>query len=133
MKTLLLFRKNTVLDFPHIEVIRKKEERRKLPGHTCKECEIVSSIGSFGLLTLLLSTFWSAVEMESGHIMFIIYRSQELFTKAVHKSYFFFFRSIVTTCNFFFFFSMPLPSMYEGKSLWQYDSSMVFVNKRSVS
>uniref|UniRef100_A0A8B9CKN9 DNA endonuclease RBBP8 n=1 Tax=Anser brachyrhynchus TaxID=132585 RepID=A0A8B9CKN9_9AVES len=33
-------RKNTVLDFPHIEVIRKKEERRKLPGHTCKECEI---------------------------------------------------------------------------------------------
>ncbi|NXS52391.1 CTIP endonuclease, partial [Brachypteracias leptosomus] len=33
-------RKNIVLDFPHIEVIRKKEERRKLPGHTCKECEI---------------------------------------------------------------------------------------------
>lgn len=33
-------RKNTVLDFPHIEVIRKKEERRKLPGHTCKECEM---------------------------------------------------------------------------------------------
>ncbi|NXN09680.1 CTIP endonuclease, partial [Indicator maculatus] len=33
-------RKNTVLDFPHIEIIRKKEERRKLPGHTCKECEI---------------------------------------------------------------------------------------------
>ncbi|NXA20100.1 CTIP endonuclease, partial [Ibidorhyncha struthersii] len=33
-------RKNVVLDFPHIEVIRKKEERRKLPGHTCKECEI---------------------------------------------------------------------------------------------
>ncbi|KAF4788834.1 DNA endonuclease RBBP8 [Turdus rufiventris] len=33
-------RKNTVLDFPHIEVIRKKEERRKLLGHTCKECEI---------------------------------------------------------------------------------------------
>ncbi|XP_040442966.1 DNA endonuclease RBBP8 [Falco naumanni] len=33
-------RKNTVLDFPHIEVIRKKEERRKLAGHTCKECEI---------------------------------------------------------------------------------------------
>ncbi|XP_059692285.1 DNA endonuclease RBBP8 [Gavia stellata] len=33
-------RKNAVLDFPHIEVIRKKEERRKLPGHTCKECEI---------------------------------------------------------------------------------------------
>ncbi|KFQ38967.1 DNA endonuclease RBBP8 [Mesitornis unicolor] len=33
-------RKNTVLNFPHIEVIRKKEERRKLLGHTCKECEI---------------------------------------------------------------------------------------------
>ncbi|NXY69923.1 CTIP endonuclease, partial [Glareola pratincola] len=33
-------RKNTVLDFPHIEVVRKKEERRKLHGHTCKECEI---------------------------------------------------------------------------------------------
>lgn len=33
-------RSNDVLDFPHIEVIRKKEERRKLPGHTCKECEI---------------------------------------------------------------------------------------------
>ncbi|XP_033010918.1 DNA endonuclease RBBP8 isoform X1 [Lacerta agilis] len=33
-------RRNTVLDFPHIEVVRKKEERKKLPGHTCKECEI---------------------------------------------------------------------------------------------
>ncbi|KYO48258.1 DNA endonuclease RBBP8 isoform A [Alligator mississippiensis] len=33
-------RKNTVLDFPHIEVVRKREERRKLLGHTCKECEI---------------------------------------------------------------------------------------------
>ncbi|KAF1621851.1 DNA endonuclease RBBP8, partial [Eudyptes chrysolophus] len=33
-------RKNTMLDFPHIEVIRKKEERKKLLGHTCKECEI---------------------------------------------------------------------------------------------
>ncbi|NXU58310.1 CTIP endonuclease, partial [Turnix velox] len=32
-------RKNTVLDFPHIEVIRKKGERRKLLGCTCKECE----------------------------------------------------------------------------------------------
>ncbi|XP_068021563.1 DNA endonuclease RBBP8 isoform X2 [Melanerpes formicivorus] len=32
-------RRNPVLDFPHIEVVRKKEERRKLPGHTCKECE----------------------------------------------------------------------------------------------
>ncbi|XP_027954169.1 DNA endonuclease RBBP8, partial [Eumetopias jubatus] len=27
-------------NFPHIEVVRKKEERRKLLGHTCKECEI---------------------------------------------------------------------------------------------
>ncbi|KAL4635467.1 DNA endonuclease RBBP8 [Arapaima gigas] len=26
--------------FPHVEVVRKKEERRKLKGHTCKECEI---------------------------------------------------------------------------------------------
>ncbi|XP_077208725.1 DNA endonuclease RBBP8 [Paroedura picta] len=33
-------RKNSVLDFPHVEVVRKKDERRKLPGHTCKECEI---------------------------------------------------------------------------------------------
>ncbi|XP_063155250.1 DNA endonuclease RBBP8 isoform X2 [Candoia aspera] len=33
-------RTNLVLGFPHIEVVRKKEERRKLPGHTCKECEI---------------------------------------------------------------------------------------------
>ncbi|NXB65007.1 CTIP endonuclease, partial [Struthidea cinerea] len=33
-------RQNTVLDFPRIEVVRKKEERRKLLGHTCKECEI---------------------------------------------------------------------------------------------
>uniref|UniRef100_A0A8C3S4B2 DNA endonuclease RBBP8 n=1 Tax=Chelydra serpentina TaxID=8475 RepID=A0A8C3S4B2_CHESE len=33
-------RKNTVLGFPHIEVVRKREERRKLLGHTCKECEI---------------------------------------------------------------------------------------------
>ncbi|XP_054036119.1 DNA endonuclease RBBP8 [Dryobates pubescens] len=33
-------RRNPVLDFPHIEIVRKKEERRKLPGHTCKECEI---------------------------------------------------------------------------------------------
>ncbi|XP_072854945.2 DNA endonuclease RBBP8 isoform X2 [Pogona vitticeps] len=32
--------RNAVLDFPHIEVVRKKEERRKLPGHTCKECEV---------------------------------------------------------------------------------------------
>ncbi|KAM6457316.1 DNA endonuclease RBBP8 isoform 1-T2 [Liasis olivaceus] len=32
-------RTNLVLGFPHIEVVRKKEERRKLPGHTCKECE----------------------------------------------------------------------------------------------
>lgn len=59
MKTFLFFRKNTVLDFPHIEVIRKKEERKKLLGHTCKECEIVSSALKFGqssiLLTLLVS------------------------------------------------------------------------------
>ncbi|XP_075776999.1 DNA endonuclease RBBP8 isoform X1 [Pelodiscus sinensis] len=33
-------RKNTVLGFPHIEIVRKREERRKLLGHTCKECEI---------------------------------------------------------------------------------------------
>ncbi|XP_015272628.1 PREDICTED: LOW QUALITY PROTEIN: DNA endonuclease RBBP8 [Gekko japonicus] len=33
-------RKNSVLDFPHIEVVRKRDERRKLPGHTCKECDI---------------------------------------------------------------------------------------------
>uniref|UniRef100_A0A4X2KV89 DNA endonuclease RBBP8 n=1 Tax=Vombatus ursinus TaxID=29139 RepID=A0A4X2KV89_VOMUR len=33
--------KKTILqNFPHIEVVRKKEERRKLLGHTCKECEI---------------------------------------------------------------------------------------------
>lgn len=33
-------RENNVQNFPHIEVVRKKEERRKLLGHTCKECEI---------------------------------------------------------------------------------------------
>ncbi|XP_054841564.1 DNA endonuclease RBBP8 isoform X2 [Eublepharis macularius] len=33
-------RKNSVLDFPHVEVVRKRDERRKLLGHTCKECEI---------------------------------------------------------------------------------------------
>lgn len=33
----------TLQNFPHIEVVRKKEERRKLLGHTCKECEIVST------------------------------------------------------------------------------------------
>lgn len=27
-------------NFPHIEVVRKKEDRRKLLGHTCKECEV---------------------------------------------------------------------------------------------
>ncbi|XP_040287844.1 DNA endonuclease RBBP8 isoform X1 [Bufo bufo] len=32
--------KKSVLDFPHIEVVRNKEERRKLLGHTCKECEL---------------------------------------------------------------------------------------------
>ncbi|XP_040840726.1 DNA endonuclease RBBP8 [Ochotona curzoniae] len=30
-------------NFPHIEVVRKKDERRKLLGHTCKECEIYYS------------------------------------------------------------------------------------------
>ncbi|XP_078072566.1 DNA endonuclease RBBP8 isoform X2 [Mustelus asterias] len=33
-------RKNTVLNFPHVEVVRNKEERRKMHGHTCKECEV---------------------------------------------------------------------------------------------
>ncbi|XP_077126460.1 DNA endonuclease RBBP8 [Ranitomeya variabilis] len=33
-------RKNSTVDFPHIEVVRNKEERRKLLGHTCKECEL---------------------------------------------------------------------------------------------
>lgn len=33
-------RENGIQNFPHIEVVRKKEERRKLLGHTCKECEI---------------------------------------------------------------------------------------------
>ncbi|XP_036274035.1 DNA endonuclease RBBP8 isoform X1 [Pipistrellus kuhlii] len=33
-------RETTLQNFPHIEVVRKKEERRKLHGHTCKECEI---------------------------------------------------------------------------------------------
>ncbi|XP_073406947.1 DNA endonuclease RBBP8 isoform X2 [Dendrobates tinctorius] len=33
-------RKNSTVDFPHIEVVRSKEERRKLLGHTCKECEL---------------------------------------------------------------------------------------------
>uniref|UniRef100_H3BE76 DNA endonuclease RBBP8 n=1 Tax=Latimeria chalumnae TaxID=7897 RepID=H3BE76_LATCH len=33
-------RKNTTFHFPHVEVIRNKEERRRLHGHTCKECEI---------------------------------------------------------------------------------------------
>ncbi|XP_027702963.1 DNA endonuclease RBBP8-like [Vombatus ursinus] len=33
-------RKTILQNFPHIEVVRKKEERRKLLGHTCKECEI---------------------------------------------------------------------------------------------
>lgn len=36
-------RETDIPNFPHIEVIRKKEERRKLLGHTCKECEIVST------------------------------------------------------------------------------------------
>lgn len=33
-------RESSIQNFPHIEVVRKKEERRKLLGHTCKECEI---------------------------------------------------------------------------------------------
>ncbi|XP_036177806.1 DNA endonuclease RBBP8 isoform X4 [Myotis myotis] len=33
-------RETSLQNFPHIEVVRKKEERRKLHGHTCKECEI---------------------------------------------------------------------------------------------
>ncbi|KAM7125804.1 DNA endonuclease RBBP8 isoform 1-T3 [Molossus nigricans] len=33
-------RVTSLQNFPHIEVVRKKEERRKLLGHTCKECEI---------------------------------------------------------------------------------------------
>ncbi|XP_056377679.1 DNA endonuclease RBBP8 isoform X2 [Hyla sarda] len=33
-------RKSSVVNFPHIEVVRNKEERRKLLGHTCKECEL---------------------------------------------------------------------------------------------
>nr|XP_033789784.1 DNA endonuclease RBBP8 isoform X2 [Geotrypetes seraphini]XP_033789786.1 DNA endonuclease RBBP8 isoform X2 [Geotrypetes seraphini]XP_033789787.1 DNA endonuclease RBBP8 isoform X2 [Geotrypetes seraphini] len=32
-------RKNVDLDFPYIDVVRNKEERRKMLGHTCKECE----------------------------------------------------------------------------------------------
>lgn len=36
-------RETSLQNFPHIEVVRKKEERRKLLGHTCKECEIVST------------------------------------------------------------------------------------------
>ncbi|XP_048881476.1 DNA endonuclease RBBP8 isoform X1 [Brienomyrus brachyistius] len=30
----------TNASFAHVEVVRKKDERRKLKGHTCKECEI---------------------------------------------------------------------------------------------
>nr|XP_030698462.1 DNA endonuclease RBBP8 isoform X3 [Globicephala melas] len=33
-------RETSLQNFPHIEVVRKKEERRKLLGHTCKECAI---------------------------------------------------------------------------------------------
>lgn len=33
-------RKKSLLDFPHVEVVRNKEERKKLLGHTCKECEL---------------------------------------------------------------------------------------------
>ncbi|RXM35677.1 DNA endonuclease RBBP8 [Acipenser ruthenus] len=40
MSVFCLFRKNASLNFPHVEVVRNKEERRKMHGHTCKECEI---------------------------------------------------------------------------------------------
>ncbi|OCT74662.1 hypothetical protein XELAEV_18033649mg [Xenopus laevis] len=33
-------RKKPAMDFPHIEVVCNKEERRKMLGHTCKECEL---------------------------------------------------------------------------------------------
>ncbi|XP_075388825.1 DNA endonuclease RBBP8 [Tenrec ecaudatus] len=33
-------RDTSIQNFPHIEVVRKKEDRKKLLGHTCKECEI---------------------------------------------------------------------------------------------
>uniref|UniRef100_G3ULM5 DNA endonuclease RBBP8 n=1 Tax=Loxodonta africana TaxID=9785 RepID=G3ULM5_LOXAF len=33
-------RETSLQNFPHIEMVRKKEERRKLLGHTYKECEI---------------------------------------------------------------------------------------------
>ncbi|KAG2458284.1 CTIP endonuclease, partial [Polypterus senegalus] len=33
-------RNDEVLPFPHVKVVRNKEERRKMIGHTCKECEI---------------------------------------------------------------------------------------------
>ncbi|KAM8967787.1 DNA endonuclease RBBP8 [Pelodytes ibericus] len=33
-------RNKSSVDYPHIEVVRNKEERRKMLGHTCKECEI---------------------------------------------------------------------------------------------
>nr|XP_015209240.1 PREDICTED: DNA endonuclease RBBP8 isoform X1 [Lepisosteus oculatus]XP_015209241.1 PREDICTED: DNA endonuclease RBBP8 isoform X1 [Lepisosteus oculatus]XP_015209242.1 PREDICTED: DNA endonuclease RBBP8 isoform X1 [Lepisosteus oculatus] len=33
-------RANTTLNFPHVDVVRRREERKKLQGHTCKECEI---------------------------------------------------------------------------------------------
>ena len=34
-------RETSLQNFPHIEVVQKKEERRKLLGHTCKKCEIL--------------------------------------------------------------------------------------------
>lgn len=33
-------RETSIQNFPYIDVVRKKEERKKLLGHTCKECEI---------------------------------------------------------------------------------------------
>ncbi|XP_006867354.1 PREDICTED: DNA endonuclease RBBP8-like [Chrysochloris asiatica] len=32
-------RESSLQNFPHIEVVRKKQERKRLLGHTCKECE----------------------------------------------------------------------------------------------
>uniref|UniRef100_W5M0Y1 DNA endonuclease RBBP8 n=1 Tax=Lepisosteus oculatus TaxID=7918 RepID=W5M0Y1_LEPOC len=37
---LRFLRANTTLNFPHVDVVRRREERKKLQGHTCKECEI---------------------------------------------------------------------------------------------
>lgn len=60
-----------MLDFPHIEVIRKKEERRKLPGHTCKECEIVSSALKFGQSSILHFIILSVVTAYNLVLIFL--------------------------------------------------------------